>query len=128
MQFIQDLGRELHSVSSGKNPEQNLHLIYVIGPPQSEKVEVYDFGPTDLRSLSDAVDGFSLMTYDFSGPHSPGPNAPLNWIRYVLKLLLGTTPSASPRLASKIFLGVNFYGNDFILSGGNFPAAESGRA
>ncbi|PKI40506.1 chitinase domain-containing protein 1 [Punica granatum] len=126
LQFIRDLGRELHSVNSEKNTEQHLQLIYVIGPPRSEKLEVHDFGPGDLQSLSDVVDGFSMMTYDFSGPHSPGPNAPLNWIRYVLKLLLGMTQSASPRLARKIFLGINFYGNDFILSGGLGGGAITG--
>lgn len=93
-----------------------LQLIYVIGPPHSEKLQVHDFGPKDLRSLSDAVDGFSLMTYDFSGPHNPGPNAPLKWIDSTLQLLLGTNKNSA--LASKILLGINFYGNDFILSGG----------
>ncbi|KAK4788874.1 hypothetical protein SAY86_020193 [Trapa natans] len=118
LQFIQDLGHEIHSASTREDPGQRLQLIYVIGPPRSEKVEAYDFGPKELQGLSNAVDGFSLMTYDFSGPHSPGPNAPLNWIRNVMNLLLGTKPNASPILAPKIFLGINFYGNDFVLPGG----------
>lgn len=107
-----------------RNPEKQLQLVYVIGPPQSEKLQQHDFGPEDLQSLSDAVDGFSLMTYDFSGPNNPGPNAPLEWIRFILQLLLGSTGSNAQRLAPKIFLGINFYGNDFVLSGGiisSFP-------
>lgn len=61
------------------------------------------------------MDGFSLMTYDFSGPQNPGPNAPLKWIRASLEMLLG---GADSEHAPKIFLGINFYGNDFVLSGG----------
>lgn len=98
--------------------ERSLQLIYVIGPPHSEKLQQHDFGPEDLKSLADAVDGFSLMTYDFSNPHSPGPNAPLKWIRSTLQLLRGTTSNSVRTLGRKIFLGINFYGNDFILSGG----------
>lgn len=78
---------------------------------------MHDFGPEDLQSLNDAVDGFSLMTYDFSSPHNPGPNAPLKWIHFTLQLLLGTTGNART-LAHKVFLGINFYGNDFLLSEG----------
>ena len=109
---------------STRNPEKQLQLVYVIGPPHSEKLQQHDFGPEDLQSLSDAVDGFSLMTYDFSGPNNPGPNAPLEWIRFNLQLLLGSTGNNVQRLAPKVFLGINFYGNDFVLSGGitsSFP-------
>lgn len=97
---------------------QGLQLIYVIGPPRSEKLQEHDFGPADLQSLSDYVDGFSLMTYDFSGPQSPGPNAPLQWIRSTLQLLLGSAGKSEKNLAKKILLGINFYGNDFTLSRG----------
>ena len=103
---------------STRNPEKQLQLVYVIGPPHSEKLQQHDFGPEDLQSLSDAVDGFSLMTYDFSGPNSPGPNAPLKWIHFILQLLPGSTSNNAQRLAPKVFLGINFYGNDFVLSGG----------
>ena len=115
MQFIKQLGQALHSVSSEKNGKQGLQLIYVIGPPRSEKLQEHDFGPADLRSLSDYVDGFSLMTYDFSGPHNPGPNAPLKWIHSTLQLLLGSVGKSDQSLARKILLGINFYGNDFAL-------------
>lgn len=96
---------------------RHLELIYVISP-HSEKLGEYDFGPQDLQQLSDAIDGFSLMTYDFSGPHRPGPNAPLNWIHSSLHMLLGDSNSDAHGNAHKIFLGINFYGNDFILSEG----------
>lgn len=95
-----------------------MQLVYVIGPPHSEKLQKHDFGLEDLRSLSNAVDGFSLMTYDFSSPQNPGPNAPLKWIHFTLQLLLGTTGNSARSLAHKIFLGINFYGNDFVIAGG----------
>ncbi|XP_023754495.1 uncharacterized protein LOC111902917 [Lactuca sativa] len=107
LQFVKKLGESMHAVG-------NLQLVYVIGPPRSDKVQEYDFGPEDLQSLSDDVDGYSLMTYDFSNPQNPGPNAPLKWITSTLQLLLG----GSQNLSQKIFLGINFYGNDFVLQGG----------
>ncbi|TKY61270.1 Chitinase domain-containing protein 1 [Spatholobus suberectus] len=116
LQFVKQLGDALHSISSEKISGQQLQLIYVIGPPSSEKLQEHDFGPKDLETLSEAVDGFSLMTYDFSNPHNPGPNAPLKWIQIVLQLLLGTSGNRVQSLAPKILLGINFYGNDFSLS------------
>ncbi|KAJ6872983.1 Rhodanese domain-containing protein [Populus alba x Populus x berolinensis] len=117
LQFIKQLGHAMHSVSSSRNGKQYLQLVYVIGPPYSEKLQPHDFGPEDLQSLSDDVDGFSFMTYDFSSPHNPGPNAPLKWIRFTLQILLGN--SGARALANKIFLGINFYGNDFVVSEGS---------
>ncbi|OAY85599.1 chitinase domain-containing protein 1 [Ananas comosus] len=115
LQFINQLGEALHSVNSKSNLNHQLELIYVIPPSHSEKLSYHDFGPQDLQQLGTAVDGFSLMTYDFSGPQNPGPNAPLKWIRASLEMLLG---GADSEHAPKIFLGINFYGNDFVLSGG----------
>ncbi|KAI8544985.1 hypothetical protein RHMOL_Rhmol07G0007800 [Rhododendron molle] len=119
LQFIKQLGQALHAVSLERSSEQQrLQLVYVIGPPYSEKLQAHDFGLEDLKSLSDAVDGFSLMTYDFSGPQRPGPNAPLKWIRSTVQLLLGPNSNGARSLAHKIFVGLNFYGNDFSLSEG----------
>ncbi|KAK9049481.1 hypothetical protein SSX86_031550 [Deinandra increscens subsp. villosa] len=112
LQFIKKLGQAMHSVVVN---ERSLQLIYVIGPPRSDRLHEYDFGPQDLQSLSDAVDGYSLMTYDFSNPQNPGPNAPLKWVHFVMQLLLADGPH---NLSQKIFLGINFYGNDFVLKGG----------
>uniref|UniRef100_A0A5B7BH74 Chitinase domain-containing protein 1 n=1 Tax=Davidia involucrata TaxID=16924 RepID=A0A5B7BH74_DAVIN len=127
LQFIKQLGQALRAVSLERNSKQHLELVYVIGPPHSEKLQEHDFGPEDLKSLSDAVDGFSLMTYDFSGPQNPGPNAPLKWIRSTLQLLLGTTTSGAQSLAHKIFVGINFYGNDFVISEGSGGGPITGR-
>ncbi|KAH6813219.1 Glycosyl hydrolase superfamily protein [Perilla frutescens var. frutescens] len=118
LQFIVQLGQAMHSVSLYHNRRQSLQLVYVISPPRSNELEEYDFGPEDLRSLSDDVDGFSLMTYDFSGPQNPGPNAPLKWIHSTMQLLLDASTGVHQKLAKKIFIGINFYGNDFVVSGG----------
>lgn len=129
LQLIKKLGETMHSVvvKSSSN-KRNLQLVYVIGPPTSSGsdrgLQKYDFGPEDLKSLSDAVDGFSLMTYDFSNPQSPGPNAPLKWVRSTMQQLLHT---ASSHLSHKIFLGINFYGNDYVLHGGMGGGAILGR-
>ncbi|KAF1001476.1 uncharacterized protein LOC141705109 isoform X2 [Apium graveolens] len=118
LKFILELGQAMHSVGLEMESKKSLQLVYVIGPPRSEMLKEYDFGPEDLRTLSDVVDGYSLMTYDFSSPQNPGPNAPLKWIHSVMQLLLRSTDSSSQTLAQKIFIGINFYGNDFALSGG----------
>lgn len=128
LQFIKQLGKALHSVSSMINADHYLELIYVIPAPRSQSLAEQDFGPQDLKELSDSVDGFSLMTYDFSGPQNPGPNAPLPWIRSCLHLLLGdNAQDGSHKHAHLIFLGINFYGNDFILSQGAGGGAITGR-
>ncbi|OVA01938.1 Glycoside hydrolase [Macleaya cordata] len=127
LQFVKQLGQALHSVSSETNHENHLQLVYVIGPPRSKNLQEHDFGPEDLQSLGDAVDGFSLMTYDFSGPQNPGPNAPMKWIKSTLQLILSNTGNNAQSLAHKIFLGINFYGNDFVLSEGLGGGAITGR-
>lgn len=114
LQFVKQLGDSLHNVRSHRNG-QPLQLVYVIGPPSSEKLQAHDFGPQDLRTLGDSVDGFSLMTYDYSSPYNPGPNAPLAWVHSTIKLLLG---AGGKSLAKKIFIGINFYGNDYVIAEG----------
>lgn len=89
--------------------------MFVIGPPYSEKLEAHDFGPEDFQTLGESVDGYSLMTYDYSSPYSPGPNAPLKWVHSTIELLLGTDRK---NLANKIFVGINFFGNDFVIAEG----------
>ncbi|WOL03173.1 hypothetical protein Cni_G11893 [Canna indica] len=127
LNFIKQLGQALHSLTSMENVDHHLELIYVIPAPRSQKLSEYDFGMQDLQQLSDFVDGFSLMTYDFSGPQNPGPNAPLNWIRSSLSLLLGANGAAAHSHGHKIFLGLNFYGNDFLISEGSGGGAITGK-
>ncbi|CAK8540177.1 unnamed protein product [Lathyrus sativus] len=127
LQFVKQLGDALHSIISEKVSGQKLQLVYVIGPPSSEKLQAHDFGPKDLETLSEVVDGFSLMTYDFSNPHKPGPNAPLEWIQIILRILLGASANRAQNITPKIFFGINFYGNDFSLSKDSGGGAIIGR-
>lgn len=122
LKFIKHLGEALHSVTSTTNSSHHLELIYVIPAPRSQNLGEYDFGPQDIQELKNAVDGFSIMTYDFSSPQNPGPNAPLKWIQSSLQLLLNDAKDGH-----MIFLGINFYGNDYILSGGSGGGAITGR-
>ncbi|KAL0373793.1 UNVERIFIED_CONTAM: Chitinase domain-containing protein 1 [Sesamum radiatum] len=110
LQFIRQLGQAIHLVSLEQNRSQRLQLVYVIGPPRSETLEEYDFGPEDLRSLSDDIDGFSLMTYDFSGPQNPGPNAPLKWIHSTMLLLLDGVTRNRQKVSQRFSLVSTFTG------------------
>ncbi|XP_027715998.1 chitinase domain-containing protein 1 [Vombatus ursinus] len=58
--------------------------------------------------LGPMIDGFSLITYDYSAAEAPGPNAPLSWVRDCIEIL---DPDSKWR--GKILLGLNFYGMDF---------------
>ncbi|XP_020834991.1 chitinase domain-containing protein 1 isoform X1 [Phascolarctos cinereus] len=58
--------------------------------------------------LGPMIDGFSLITYDYSAAEAPGPNAPLSWVRDCIEIL---DPDSKSR--DKILLGLNFYGMDF---------------
>jgi len=127
LQFVKQLGEALHSISS-KSSNRHLELIYVIPAPRMQELSNQDFGPEDLLQLADSLDGFSLMTYDFSGPQNPGPSAPLKWVQHSLTTLLsakGSSPSGNH--SRMIFLGINFYGNDFLLSRGSGGGAITGR-
>ncbi|XP_072291212.1 chitinase domain-containing protein 1 isoform X2 [Eucyclogobius newberryi] len=65
------------------------------------------FGPEEFEELAPVVDGFSLMTYDYSSSRS-GPSAPLPWIRDCVMQLAPTS-----EWRHKILLGLNLYGLDF---------------
>ena len=103
-----------------------MELIYVIPAPRMQKLNDQDFGPEDLMHLADTLDGFSLMTYDLSGPQNPGPSAPLKWVHDSLAALLSAKGSSHSNSHSQmIFLGINFYGNDFLLSRGTYNLSFS---
>ncbi|XP_024538957.1 chitinase domain-containing protein 1 [Selaginella moellendorffii] len=110
--FIRELGSSLHKLNAA-SATRPLQLVLVIPPERGGGPEEFTRG--DLHSLQHAVDGFSLMTYDFSNAYRPGPNAPLPWIRSCLNSLLA---GKSNEVSSKILMGINFYGNDYVLPRG----------
>ncbi|XP_062403385.1 chitinase domain-containing protein 1 isoform X2 [Sardina pilchardus] len=74
------------------------------------------FGREEFEKLAPVVDGFSLMTYDYSSPGRSGPSAPLQWMQ---DCVLQLDPHSQWR--QKILLGLNLYGLDFSTQGGAEP-------
>ncbi|KNC55463.1 Cc1-9 [Thecamonas trahens ATCC 50062] len=97
--------------------------VIMVAPPAhpafGARRQRFDYG--DLAALAGHLEGVSVMTYDFSHPGSPGPSAPLAWMERALE---GIVPPNAPQLASKVFLGLNFYGNDFAGDGSGGPIIE----
>jgi chitinase domain-containing protein 1 len=79
MAFIQMLGKALK--------REQLKFILVVGPSARFQPPMEPFRNEDLNSILDISDGISLMTYDYSGPHQPGPNAPVTWAESEVKRL-----------------------------------------
>ncbi|CAH1108406.1 unnamed protein product [Psylliodes chrysocephalus] len=89
---------------------EGLDCILVI-PPKRGQEEL--FTDEHFDALYDHVTAFSLMTYDFSNPRAPGPNAPYSWVEDCISSL-----SSESSKRWKILTGLNFYGNDYHQSGG----------
>lgn len=95
--LVMRLGAKLH--------DQSQELILVLSP---RKPSIPYFTADQFEDFSQFVDGFSLMTYDYSSHETPGPNAPINWVE---DNILSFTPKMMNR--GKLFLGMNMYGSDF---------------
>ncbi|MEW5301924.1 MAG: hypothetical protein WDW36_004748 [Sanguina aurantia] len=72
-----------------------------------------------LAKLQAHVDGWSVMTYDYSNANgSPGPNAPISWLeKNVAMLTSGQRPDAEPlsdTTSANLLMGVAFYGWDSV--------------
>ncbi|CAI5495612.1 unnamed protein product [Closterium sp. Naga37s-1] len=102
--FLSRLGSALHATPNPASPTAHLSFFLVIPPnaaaallpEQQRTLPPHAFTAGDLSALHRHVDGFSLMTYDFSPPSHPGPTAPLPWVRLCLQALL---PGVAPRYA-----------------------------
>uniref|UniRef100_A0A8D3ARI1 Chitinase domain-containing protein 1 n=1 Tax=Scophthalmus maximus TaxID=52904 RepID=A0A8D3ARI1_SCOMX len=87
---------------------KRLDCILVIPPAVTSTGQPGMFGREEFEQLAPVVDGFSLMTYDYSSGARPGPSSPLPWVRdCVLQL------APNPQWRQKILLGLNLYGIDF---------------
>ena len=103
--MIRIIGKELRS-------HEKL-LVLAIPPPMAQMNQPGMFDGESFDQLGDFVDYFSLMTYDYSSPQRPGPNAPLPWIRQCVEEL---DPEGLNR--GKILLGLNMYGLQYTANGG----------
>jgi len=93
--------------------QQGLTSILVIPPTVYYRNAPGMFHKDSFDQLVDLVDYFSLMTYDYSNSQRPGPNSPVEWVR---KCVVSLDPEALHR--NQILLGLNFYGNDYSVTGG----------
>ncbi len=78
----------------------------------------------DIKALAPYVNAFFVMAYDMGSMSTPSPTAPLSGYDpsdlSVIDGYLGVVP------ASKVILGVPFYGYEWPTNGGYFGAAASG--
>ncbi|CAG9839522.1 unnamed protein product [Diabrotica balteata] len=95
---------------------QGLQTILVV-PPKTGKDDI--FTDKHFEALYDHVAAFSLMTYDFSNYRQPGPNSPIRWVDDCIQFL---TNDENKR--KKILTGLNFYGNDYTVKGGDTIVAH----
>ncbi|XP_066250520.1 chitinase domain-containing protein 1 [Euwallacea similis] len=95
---------------SNKFASEGLDFILVVPPKRGESSV---FSEQQFDALYDYVTAFSLMTYDYSSPQMPGPNAPIGWIEDTI-----TSITSNITRRSKILMGLNFYGNDYTDGGG----------
>ncbi|XP_067902895.1 chitinase domain-containing protein 1 isoform X1 [Heterodontus francisci] len=110
-----ELVHVIHHLSEALH-EAKLKAVLVIPPAISPGTNQPGmFGKQDFDQLAQVMDGFSLMTYDYStNALRPGPNSPIPWIQACVQIL---DPDANWR--SKILLGLNFYGMDYGTLGGS---------
>ena len=99
--FIEELAAQLHA--------RTLLLSIAVHPKTSEPGSWDGPMAQDYARLGAAVDFLKVMTYDYSWSTSPpGPIAPVAWAQQVMDF---TTSQVPPR---KIYLGVHFYGYDWL--------------
>ncbi|VVD01874.1 unnamed protein product [Leptidea sinapis] len=106
VKFIQQFGLEMN--------EENYKLILVYPPFRGYPSD--EFFISAYNDIYPYVEAVSVMTYDFSSPQKPGPNAPLYWMRLCLEKLIDN--EENPLKESKILLGLNFYGSSYTTNGG----------
>ena len=88
--------------------KNNLELILVVPPPLYYGDRVGIFVKDDIELLAPYVNGFSVMTYDYSNIQRPGPNSPLKWVKECVNALV---PNPNSPLRKKLMIGLNFYGS-----------------
>ncbi|XP_050392427.1 chitinase domain-containing protein 1 [Patella vulgata] len=85
-------------------------FILVLPPPVYARKSPGLVDKSNFDQFSEYIDGFSLMTYDYSSPGSPGANSPIKWVKECVEKLV---PDSTSPLRKKILLGLNFYGYKF---------------
>jgi hypothetical protein len=78
----------------------------------------------DVKALAPALDGFFVMAYDMNDPVNPSPTAPLVGGGYNDTETLQQYTAVMP--ASKVILGVPYYGYDWPTTDGTATAQSTG--
>ena len=98
----------------GKKIRKTKKLFILVIPPPIYADNVSGmFSKSDFDNLVDSVDYFSLMTYDYSSPAKPGPNAHYGWMKQCVENL-----DKDSFHRDKLLLGLNFYGYSYTTEGG----------
>ncbi|ORY48020.1 hypothetical protein BCR33DRAFT_695843 [Rhizoclosmatium globosum] len=94
--------------------KQNKLQFFLVIPPKHDGQEHILFDKPQFDLYKSLVNGFSLMTYDYSPNNHPGPNAPIEW---VIANILRLCPEENPADRAKLLVGLNLYGNDYSENG-----------
>ena len=100
VQFVVELGAALHA---------RARLLAVTTPPiySSTRAPGTGYWVYDWAAIAPHIDRLRIMAYDYSFS-SPGPIAPLWWVRQIVSYAVSAVPPA------KIQIGAPTYGRDFI--------------
>lgn len=84
----------------------------LVMPPYTQDVVHMDVSSKQIADMAIGYSYVVVMTYDFSTPASagPGPLAPTMWMSFTMKYF-----TEKCGLREKVFLGLNFYGIDFVV-------------
>ncbi|MFH4974028.1 hypothetical protein AB6A40_000737 [Gnathostoma spinigerum] len=85
----------------------DMEFIIAVPPAVDSKGQIMAvFTPVDFVALVDEVDYIHIMTYDYRSTARFEGIAPISWVRSNLEVLL----KESPVSATKLLMGLNFYG------------------
>lgn len=105
--FISLLSSQLHQL--------DLLLFWVIPPMVSLENEDEELlNAEQMETLNTYIDGFSIMTYDFSSHHGRvGPTSPVDWMMRSILRLIPPSKRSDKGFTDKFMLGINFYGREY---------------
>ena len=98
------------SSSTSSSDSSSRSFILVVRPHFARSTY---FQHLDFVDTQSSIDGYSLMTYDFSSSAAqPGPNSPMEWMISSVNTLIGREKfrDVDDNLKKKVLMGLNFYG------------------
>jgi len=115
--FVTELAERLHA--DGRTLTVSIPPVYDAGQTDASGYWVYDHA-----AIAAHVDAIRIMAYDYSTA-SPGPIAPLDWVR---QAVAGVSAAVPPELHGKLVLGVPAYGSNWVTAtDGTCPTTAEGK-